>query len=112
MNISTVRLIVPLLCGLLVLAVPSGNAKEPKPSPRPKNSEKVTTANSTRSNTLRSAASPTPAANTRASSVNGTRSTAKPKATPNPDIVGIDYRPGGDAKQKYKAKAPPTPKAK
>jgi hypothetical protein len=54
MNVPGIRLIVPLLCGLLLLAVPSSNAKEPekaKPSPTPKSAERATTVNSTRSNT-------------------------------------------------------------
>lgn len=114
MNVSTVRLIVPLLCGLLCLAVLNSNAKEPqnaKPSPTPKSSEKATTVKSSKSNS-----------SDRATTINNSKSnnfrTANPKAsaTPNRDVqnnlVGIDYRPAGDAKQKYKAKVSPTPKAK
>lgn len=100
MNIPGSRLIVPLLCGSLLLAVQGSDAKEKaKPSPTPKaKTTSTTTSNASRSNSLRTV-------NPRAS------------ATPNRDVqntlVGIDYRPSGDApKQKFKAKTSPTPKAK
>jgi len=102
MNIPGSRLIVPFLCGSLLLAVQGSDAKEKaKPSPTPKaKTTSTTTSNASRSHSLRTAS-------------------PKTSATPtiDPDVQnkvkGIDFRPGGTApKQKFKAKTSPTPKPK
>lgn len=104
MNIPGSRLIVvPLLCGSLLLAVQGSDAKEkakPSPTPRAKTTSTTTTTNRSQSSSLRTAS-------------------PKTSATPTIDrdvpnkVKGIDFRPGGDArKQKFKAKTSPTPKPK
>ena len=121
MTIPGIRLIVPLLCGLLLLAGANSDAKEkakPSPTPTSKRSSAVVSIGKVPS---RITASPTPKPNApttvSSSKSNQNDRMANPKArtTSNPDankLTGVDLRPSDDAKPKYKAKASPTPKAK
>lgn len=107
MNILGIRLIVPLLCGLLLLAVASINAKEKaKPSPTPSKKD-------TNSQVLPSRISVATSLGT-----DPVQRTANPKASPTPKTVKssterrFDVVPGTDASRQTKPSPTPTPKAK
>lgn len=112
MNIPGIRLIIPLLFGLLFLAVESSNAKDPekaKPSPTPNPSERV---NRPTFGSGLAKTTPTPEARRRKGTISMLeRSANKVSPTPKPNSARL---PTGheNVKTNYRTAASPTPKAK